>query len=183
MTIELVCPACGRQIAAKDTAAGRRARCPGCGQVVDVPGQGEGAAMAETAPGADARVAALEKASPPPQAAVGVTPSRTRGSATTVARIAARRSPYRSLRVTATMVFVFGVVLGTLVFLAGLAGLLLLAMQEAPIEGVFAFVGGLMMALVLIIGAKALAELLRLAADTGDRLRQVLLHLEEQQMH
>lgn len=37
MAISVTCGACGRTVSAKDEAAGKRFRCPGCGQKVVVP--------------------------------------------------------------------------------------------------------------------------------------------------
>jgi S1-C subfamily serine protease len=79
------------------------------------------------------------------------------------------------------VVFVVGVVLGVLVFLAGLAGLIVVSMQGRPIYGVLGFVAALVAAALLVLGARAVTELLRLAADVGDRTRQIAHFLEENQ--
>ena len=38
MSISFACPTCSRKISVSDTAAGKRGKCPGCGNVVNVPG-------------------------------------------------------------------------------------------------------------------------------------------------
>ncbi len=38
MTIKLACSACGKKSEAPDEAAGKRGRCPGCGEIFIVPG-------------------------------------------------------------------------------------------------------------------------------------------------
>ena len=37
MTIEVSCPACGKTLNAKDSAAGKQAKCPGCGGIISIP--------------------------------------------------------------------------------------------------------------------------------------------------
>ena len=37
MTIEVSCPACGKTLQAKDSAAGKQAKCPGCGGIISIP--------------------------------------------------------------------------------------------------------------------------------------------------
>lgn len=194
MPITTTCPSCSRPIQAPDTAGGRKARCPECGGVIVFP-----AAPTEPAPGAGNMVhelaAALADVSPksgavrtestpsPKPSAVRTngTPSPTRASVTTIERLAARASPYERLRLVAAIIFVVGVVLGGLTFLAGLAGLIVISMQGRPIYGVFGFVAALVVAALFVLGARVITELLRWAADVGDRTRQIVHYLEESQ--
>jgi len=169
MSIEARCPGCGKVIDAPDTAAGRRAQCPHCETVVDIPSR-SGAGVAGPADPAGILAEALSRSA---------TPSPSRGSATTVDRIFARTSPYRSLRVMAVTVFVLGIGVGALVFLAGLAALIILSMRGSPLVGVAAFVAGVILAGILIFYGKVLNELLRLAADVGDRTRQITQYIEK----
>jgi energy-coupling factor transporter transmembrane protein EcfT len=111
------------------------------------------------------------------------TPSPTCPGATTIERLAARASLYDRLRLVAMVIFVVGVVLGVLVFLAGLAGLIVVSMQGQPIYGVLGFVAALVAAALFVLGARAVTELLWLAADVGDRTRQIAHFLEENQNH
>ena len=37
MAIEVSCPACGKVLHAKDSAAGKQAKCPGCGGIISIP--------------------------------------------------------------------------------------------------------------------------------------------------
>jgi len=167
MSIEVGCPGCGKVIDAPDAAAGRRAKCPQCGAVVDIPGQPKPLPR-----GPNDRAAMVAEA-------LGRSATPSRESATTVDRIFARTSPYRSLRVMAVTVFVLGIGVGALVFLAGLAALIILSMRGSPQVGVAAFVAGVILAGILIFYGKVLNELLRLAADVGDRTRQITQYIEK----
>ncbi len=53
MTIEIQCPACQRKLRVPEKFAGKRAKCPGCQGVVEIPGGGSAskAAPAQAAPG------------------------------------------------------------------------------------------------------------------------------------
>jgi len=165
MSIEARCPGCGKVIDAPDTAAGQRAKCPHCEAVVEIPSRSGGPAdRAGILAGALSRSA---------------TPSPSRESGTTVDRIFARTSPYRSLRVMAVTVFVLGIGVGSLVFLAGLAALIILSMHGSPLVGVAAFLAGVILAGILIFYGKVLGDLLRLAADVGDRTRQITQYIEK----
>jgi len=37
MTIQVSCPACGKTLQAKDSAAGKQAKCPDCGGIISIP--------------------------------------------------------------------------------------------------------------------------------------------------
>jgi DNA-directed RNA polymerase subunit RPC12/RpoP len=194
MAITTVCPSCSRPIQGPDAAGGRKARCPECGGVIVFP-----AAPTDPAPGAGNAVhelaAAVAEVSPksgavrmegtpspkPSVARTNGTPSLTRAGVTTIERLAARASPYDRLRLVAAVMFVVGVVLGGLVFLAGLAALIVASMEGRPIYGVFGFVAALIVAGLFLLGARVITELLRWAADVGDRTRQIVHYLEESQ--
>ncbi|HUX16931.1 MAG TPA: hypothetical protein VMW52_10700 [Phycisphaerae bacterium] len=79
----------------------------------------------------------------------------------------------------AVTVFVLGIGVGALVFLAGLAALIILSMRGSPRVGVAAFVAGIILAGILIFYGKVLGDLLRLAADVGDRTRQITQYIEK----
>jgi len=106
-------------------------------------------------------------------------PSATRGPATTIDRMLAQTSPYGSLRLLAPIILGIGIGLGGLVFLAGLAALIVVSMRGSPLAGVGVFVAGLILAVLMILGAKVGSDLLRLGADVGDRTRQILHSLED----
>jgi hypothetical protein len=65
------------------------------------------------------------------------------------------------------------------VFLVGLALLIVVARQGEPIIGVVAFVGGLILLVLLVLGGKIFGDLLRLGADVGDKTRLIAQYLEE----
>lgn len=53
MSISMACPACGKTLAAPDSAVGKRAKCPACGQIMIVPeAQPEGASGGPAPPSA-----------------------------------------------------------------------------------------------------------------------------------
>lgn len=68
MPIRFTCPSCGRTMRADDTWAGRKARCPGCQQLVEVP-------AADSVPAATP--AAPAQTSAPPRATAGAAPQNT----------------------------------------------------------------------------------------------------------
>jgi len=182
MPITTTCGGCGKVIEAPESAAGRKARCPQCGAVVVIPGepcsikpQGEPAAAAGPVGGAvpvELVAAALRRSATP-------SPPPSRGSGTTIDRIAARTSPYGLLRLMAPIVFGFGIGLGAMVFLVGLALLIVVAKRGNPLMGVLVFVGGLVLSTLLILGGKIFGDLLRLGADLGDKTRLIAQYLEE----
>lgn len=88
-------------------------------------------------------------------------------------------SPYKRVRLLGAVAFAVGVVLGALVFLAGLAGLIVLALQGQPFRGVVGFIVSLVGAALVVFGSLATSELMRLAADVGDRTRQMAAYLEQ----
>jgi len=193
MPISATCSGCGKTIAAPDSAAGHKARCPQCGQVVTF-SEDPAAALA-------AAVKAEERARPSAESVADVlakkpsgeaadsadaatpTPARSGGpskhSTTTVSRMLARTSPYGTLRLLAAVIFGVGVTVSVLVFLGGLAALILLAMNGQPLPAVGVFVGALILAVTLFLGAKTVSELVRLWADVGDRTRHMAQMLEE----
>lgn len=166
MTISTTCPGCGKAIAAPDTAAGHKARCPFCSQVVDIPGT-----LASAAP-------LVHMASAPTPSRNGsASPSR---AATTIDRMLARTSPYGSLRMMAAIVFGFGLVAGVVLFIGGVATLIILSKEGYhPLIGVAIFLGALLLSALAILGSKIVSELLRLWADMGDRTRQMVHMLDE----
>ncbi|MGB2755098.1 MAG: hypothetical protein WBD75_11155 [Phycisphaerae bacterium] len=171
MPIATTCRGCGKVIEAPESAAGRKARCPQCGVVVVIPG--EPVASAGPVGGAvpvELVAAALSRSA---------TPSPSHGSATTIDRIAARTSPYGLLRLMAPIVFGLGVGFGAIVFLVGLASLIVMARQGEPVVGVVAFVGGLILSVLFVLGGKIFGDLLRLGADVGDKTRLIAQYLEE----
>jgi len=188
MPISATCSGCGKTIAAPDSAAGHKAKCPQCGQVV-VFRNDPAAALA-------AAVKAEERAKPSAEspaerhsagaadsALAAPTPARigapSKHSTTTVSRMLARTSPYGTLRLLAAIIFGVGITVSVLVFLAGLGGLILLATSGNPWPAVGAFIGSLIVAVMMLLGAKTMSELVRLWADVGDRTRHMAQMLEE----
>ena len=173
MPITTTCGGCGKAIEAPESAAGRKARCPQCGAVVVIPGElVASAGPVGGAVPAELVAAALNRSATP-------SPSPSHGSATTIARLAARTSPYGLLRLMAPIVFGLGVGLGAVVFLVGLASLIVVARQGEPVVGVVAFVGGLILSVLFVLGGKIFGDLLRLGADVGDKTRLIAQYLEE----
>jgi hypothetical protein len=190
MTISTTCPGCSMAVAAPETAAGHKARCPHCGATIQIPaatvpvgapagapGQGS-----EAAPPADESplhfvVQALETPSSTPSRIGGH--SSAMRSATTVDRMLARSSPYNTLRLLAAIHLGVGVAAAILVFLAGLVGMIYWSTTGNPIGGILAFAGGLVSAGLFILAGKTISELLRLWADVGDRARHTNSLLED----
>ncbi|HUX02100.1 MAG: hypothetical protein WBD63_05575 [Phycisphaerae bacterium] len=171
MPITTTCPGCGKQMEAPDKAAGRKARCPHCRSVVEIPGEAAAAAPGE-AVSAEVVEAALARSA---------TLLPLTGSATTIDRLVARTSPYGLLRLMAPILLGLGIGLGGVVFLVGLASLIVVARRGSPLLGVVAFVGGLVVAALLVLGGKILSDLVRLGADLGDKTRFIVQYLEETQ--
>jgi len=169
MPITTTCPGCGKQMEAPDKAAGRKAHCPHCRSVIEIPGEAE-------APGEAASAEVVEAA-----LARSATLSPLTGSATTIDRLVARTSPYGLLRLMAPILLGLGIGLGGVVFLVGLASLIVVARRGSPLLGVVAFVGGLVVAALLVLGGKILSDLVRLGADLGDKTRFIVQYLEEAQ--
>jgi len=187
MPITTTCPGCARPIHAPDAAAGRKAKCPHCGVALDIPGPhavtvmpaGHPAAPAATPVTPESTIEALEQAAE--RSAIfraNATPSSSRSS-TLTDRVAWRTSPYQPLRLLATILFGVGIVFAVLLTLGGLTGLVVLAIRGNEWAGVGVFVGSLMAAIALVLGAKAVSELLRVWADVGDRMRQMTHMLDE----
>ena len=200
MPITASCPGCNRTIAAPDSAAGRKAHCPHCGVVVDIPAgetamQGLASALnrpAHAHAGEANAAPVLPLAAPlagdrsptPPLSGSRVAASRSNGSTsgtrtTTVDRLIARSSPYKSLRLLAAVAFGVGAVLAVLIALGGLVGLVLVSLRGEPLIGVGVFMGAAVVAAGLFFGARMLNEMLGLLADMGDRMRQTTQLLEE----
>jgi hypothetical protein len=212
MTISATCSACGKRLSGPDSAAGRKVKCPKCGQVVHLPGgnAADEAAVpanhrkpstadlaqalagkpepkeAKAPPAAPedessgvAKETSAEEPSPPPMTpAPGVSPSRR--SSTTMSRMLARSSPYKTLRLLGVIIFGTGIVVAALVFLGGLAGLIVGSMAGLhPALAVGMFVGALVLAAVVLLVGKATSELIRLWADVGDRARHLTMMFEE----
>lgn len=192
MPISTTCPGCGKVISAPESAAGHKARCPQCKAVVEIPAAGAAGDAA-----ADLAAALAAKApAPPAEAAPGgtsgegaagetsPTPSRSgsrssRLANTTVDRMLARTSPYDSLRLMGAVIFGVGITLAVLALLGGLGGLVVLSTAGSPWAGVGSFIGALVLAVVFLLGAKTLSELLRLWADVGDRARHMTQMFED----
>jgi len=206
MPITARCPGCGKSIAGPDTAAGRKARCPDCGSIVEFPGArspvselaaavtsvaaspppARGAAAPAPAPAKPSAAAPpVPEPSPAPtdQQPTPATPTRNGTSktrtTTVIDRLAAKTSPYTTLRLLAAVTFGVAVAVAAIAFLGGLAGLILVSMNGQPLIGVAAFAGGLVTALVLFLVGKTASEMLRLWADVGDRTRQMAQLFEE----
>lgn len=192
MPISATCSGCGKTIAAPDSAAGHKAKCPQCGQVVTF-SEDPAAALA-------AAVKAEERAKPSAESVADVlakkasgeaadtaaatpTPARSgapsKHSTTTVSRMLARTSPYGTLRLLAAVIFGVGMTVSILMFLAGLGALVLLAPRWDPWGAVGVFVAALILAVTFFLGAKTASELVRLWADVGDRTRHMAQMLEE----
>jgi len=183
MPITANCSGCGKTISAPDAAAGRRARCPHCGGVVEIPSSGSpvAAALGRSAEAtAGAGVRPLEHSPTPrtPGSRNG-SPSSTRTSATTLSRMLARSSPYRMVRLLAAIAFGVGAALAVLVFVGGLVALVLVSMSGYPLVGAAVFVGSLVAALGVFLATKIVSEMLGLWADVGDRVRQMTQMLED----
>ena len=194
MPISTRCPGCGQTIAAPDSAAGHKAKCPKCGGVIRIPSTDPAAALAavlsaKSAPGgaAVAGVQVALKEAPGAESAAASEPSPTpssrssRASSTTIDRMIARTSPYGSLRLMSAVIFAVGVALAAIVLLGGLAALIVIAKSKdgSPPIAVAWFVGALVAAVILFVGAKTASDLVRLWADVGDRARQMTQMLEE----
>jgi len=193
MPISTRCPGCGQTIAAPDSAAGHKAKCPKCGGVIRIPSADPTAALAaalssRSAPGgvavAEVQVVLKEGSGEESRAASEPTPSSRiaagHTSATTVDRMIARTSPYGSLRLMSAIIFGVGVAMAALLLLGGLSGLIIISTRYGqPLIAVGAFVGAVVAALVLFVGAKTASDLVRLWADVGDRARQMAQMLEE----
>jgi hypothetical protein len=186
MTISTTCPGCKMPIAAPESTAGHRARCPHCGAVVLIPAAVAAHAAvggpAATGVAVDAPLKLMAEAVESPSA----TPSRLGGhssafhsSATTVDRMLARTSPYGTLRVLAVVHFGVGIAIGIHMFGGGLVGLIILSMSAMPLQGILVFIGGLVMGLLSILVGRTISEVLRLCADVGDRARQSAALLED----
>ena len=109
----------------------------------------------------------------------GTLPSRR--ASTTMSRMLARSSPYKTLRLLGVIIFATGIVVAVLVFLGGLTGLIIGSMAGLhPALTVGMFVGALVLAAVVLLVGKAAGELIRLWADVGDRARHLTMMVEEQ---
>lgn len=194
MPISTRCPGCGQTIAAPDSAAGHKAKCPKCGGVIRIPSPDPAAALAaalssRSAPGgaavAEVQAALQEGPGEGSPAASEPTPSSRSAaaghtSATTIDRMIARTSPYGSLRLMSAIIFGVGVAMAAILLLGGLSGLIIISTRYGqPLIAVGAFVGAVVAALVLFVGAKTASDLVRLWADVGDRARQMAQMLEE----
>jgi len=196
MPVRARCPGCGKQVAGPDKAAGRKARCPDCGGVIEFrsevtpggPGSGAGpegalASLAQSVAETTPAGAGAAEAAPAGGPAAAPTPSTAKTSVTTIGRMLARTSPYRSLRLMAAVCFAAGAGLAVLVFIAGLAMLVIAATAGRPWVGVAAFLGAIFLAGLVVLVAKVAGDLLRLAADVGDETRRSAQILEELRNH
>jgi len=202
MPVSATCPGCGKRLSGPDSAAGHKARCPQCGQVVQFPSAGGAAAPGARPSPANALAEALAQASAepaaPPAAAEpaaaepaaketpsGATPtpgrdgSVSRHSTTTVSRMVARASPYQTLRLLGVIIYGVGIAVAALVFLGGLAALIFMASAGTPGLAVAVFVGALIAAALVFLLGKTAGELIRLWADVGDRARHIAQMFED----
>jgi len=108
-------------------------------------------------------------------------PTSSRRSSTTMSRMLARSSPYKTLRLLGVILFIVGVVVSVLVFLGGLVGLIVGSISGVLhwAEAVGIFIAALVAAAVVLVVASAGSELIRLLADVGDRTRQMALLFED----
>jgi phage FluMu protein Com len=136
-------------------------------------------AVADVTPREAPKKAAGAEPSPPPlSAASGPTPPRS--STTTMSRMLARSSPYKTLRLLGVIIFGAGIVVAVLAFLGGLTYLILGSTAgHHPALTVGAFIGALVFAAVTLLVSKASSEMLRLWADVGDRARHLTMMFEE----
>jgi hypothetical protein len=204
MPITTKCPSCGQTIAAPDYAAGHKARCPHCRAVMEIPdpaGAKVAAALAhealvhEAAPSAAEALAmetrraavALATATPrtnPPSPSSVRTPSRSGlRSSTIIDRMILRTSPYGTLRTLGSVIFGVGIVMTVLVFFGGVGTMLVLAIGGRPVIGLAILGGAVVLAFLMGVAAKTLHELIRLAADVGDRARQTQMMLDDLANH
>jgi hypothetical protein len=204
MPVTTKCPGCGRQISAPDAAAGRKARCPHCSTVVDIPGSGHvsagghapvqelAAALGHAGQGkASATIhaaSALATATPTPQpvqvspssvSAPSATPPSTTRTSTAIDRMLAKTSPYGSLRLLAAIIYGAGIALAILGFLGGVTAVIVVSINGHPLWGVGAFAGALVASLIIYLAGRTINELIRLWADVGDRVRQTAQMIED----
>jgi len=181
MSVTTKCPGCQKTIAAPDSAAGHKARCPDCGAIVEIPGAASPSfdAAQPAATPSDLPVTPVEiSANDRPSAVRNGSHSPTR-STTAVGRLMSRTSPYGMLRTLASAIFGVGIALASLVFLGGLTALIVLSVGGQPLVGIGSFVGGLVLAGLLLLWTRILNEVLRLWADVGDRMRQMTTMLDD----
>lgn len=181
MSVITKCPGCQKTLAAPDSAAGHKARCPDCGAVVEIPGAaspGSDAAQPAATPSDLPVTPVVISANDRPSAVRNGSRSSTH-STTAVGRLMSRTSPYGMIRTLASAVFGVGIALAVLVFLGGLTALIVLSVGGRPLIGVASFVGGLVLAGLLLLWTRMINEVLRLWADVGDRMRQMTAMLED----
>jgi len=85
----------------------------------------------------------------------------------------ARASPYQTLRLLGVILYGVGIAAAVLVFLGGLAALILMASAGSPGLAVVFFVGALVAAALVFLLGKTASELVRLGADVGDGVRHI----------
>ena len=181
MSVTTKCPGCQKTIAAPDSAAGHKARCPDCGAIVEIPGAASprsDAAQPAATPSDLPVTPVVISANDRPSAVRNGSHSPTR-STTAVGRLMLRTSPYGMLRTLASAIFGVGIALASLVFLGGLTALIVLSVGGQPKIGIGSFVGGLILAGLLLLWTRIVNEVLRLWADVGDRMRQMTAMLED----
>jgi hypothetical protein len=181
MSVTTKCPGCQKTIAAPDSAAGHKARCPDCGAVVEIPqavAVGPDAAQAVATPSDLPVTPVVISASDRPSAVRNGSRSSTH-STTAVGRLMSRTSPYGMMRTLALAIFGVGIALAVLVLLGGLTALIVLSVGGRPLIGIGSFVGGLVLAGLILLWTRILNEVLRLWADVGDRMRQMTAMLED----
>ena len=136
-------------------------------------------AVSEEPSGPSPEEPSAEAPSPPPLAA-GSSLGSSRRSSTTMSRMLARSSPYKTLRLLGVIMFGTGIVVAALVFLGGLTGLIIGSMAGLhPALTVGMFIAALVLAAVTLLVGKAASELVRLWADVGDRARHLTVMFEE----
>jgi hypothetical protein len=122
---------------------------------------------------------ALAPTPTPERSSLGRNSRSSTRSSTTLARVLAKTSPYGTLRTLSTVALIVGTLLAVVVFFGGLATMLVLAIGGRLGLGVGIFAGAVVLAFLTALGGKMLQEVLRLAADVGDRSRQTMMILDD----
>ena len=190
------CPKCGQIVQFPDADAGGQAEAVASSQPRKPSAADLAQALSEKPPPARARKEeaaregeqreapkdepSAEEPSPPTLTPASGPPS-SRRSSTTMSRMLARSSPYKTLRLLGVILFIVGVVVSVLVFLGGLVGLIVGSISGVLhwAEAVGIFIAAVVAAAVVLVVARAGSELIRLLADVGDRTRQMTLLFED----
>ena len=198
MTITVTCSQCAKTFKAPDTAAGRKARCPGCGHALEIPKP-----AAET-PAAKATKAdrpgkpvvpepvipePVRVAAAPPKGAeaeqdefISVPPIgvQTPTGLSAGARALARRAQ-RSHRKLGEVARIAGFILGGLCLVLGITGMMVLALRGRALllPALGAFLGMLVLAITLALGGLMARQVLLILADLGEVVHRQQQLLDE----